>query len=139
MWWIYSWIIRPRYSNIDRAIDLTLIRTTCRSREDAKAAKIRLENSLQAPVFHWAGAGLRRFHLSGLLFHGLVRNADPGRRIAGRDSATSCSRPRISGRSRDASAAHRRGVDRGGKKEGGGGTCCHARRAGASGEGKPAG
>src|SRR5215471_20201742 len=93
MWWIYSWIIRPRYSNIDRAIDLTLIRTTCRSREDAKAAKIRLENSLQAPVFHWAGAGLRRFHLSGLLFHGLVRNADPGRRIAGRDSATSCSRP----------------------------------------------
>src|SRR5882762_9494083 len=60
-----------------------------KSRRNAEAAKFHRENSPQAAARHWAGARVRRFHRSGLLFHGFVRNADAGRRVAGRDSATS--------------------------------------------------
>src|SRR5215813_6346159 len=106
------------------------------SKSHGEIAKFRPENSLEATALGWAGVGLREFCLYGCLFLCVVRNADPGRRFAGRDAATSRGRPRIPGRSRHATTPHCRSVDRGRKEESGGGTRRHARRAGASGEGK---
>src|SRR5262249_50061577 len=106
------------------------------SKSHGEIAKFRPENSLEATALGWAGVGLREFCLYGCLFLCIVRNADPGRRVAGRHAATSRGRPRIPGRSRHAATPHCRSVDRGRKEESGGGTRGRARGGGASGEGK---